>query len=315
MTTGQETAVTKPIWFESKRDMSFGLMLPMREGTMGGQTPTFEGLVTMAETAREAGFEVIWVPDHFTMGSGDELVGSWEAWTLMVALAARVPDVQVGPMVSCAGFRNPGVVAKMAEAIDEISGGRFIVGLGAGWNETEYTQFGFPFDHRASRFEDAIRIVHPLLREGEASHDGAFFQAHDAVNRPRGPRKTGPPLLIGSNGTRVLKTVARYADAWNSDWQSDPAKMSELIVAVDAACEEAGRSPATLIKTGMARFAMQAGAAGDMDAVCGTVEEMARRLVAMRGLGLKHFVCGLEPRTVASVERFGEVIAAYDAMA
>jgi alkanesulfonate monooxygenase SsuD/methylene tetrahydromethanopterin reductase-like flavin-dependent oxidoreductase (luciferase family) len=313
--TGQEAVETEPIWFESRREMSLGLMLPVREGSMGGETPSFEALVAMAETARRAGFEVIWFADHFTMGSGDDMAGAWEAWTMMAALAARVPDVQVGPMVSCTGFRNPGVIAKMAEAIDEISGGRFILGLGAGWNETEYKQFGFPFDHRASRFEDAIRIVQPLLREGKANHDGAYSQAHDAVNQPRGPRKTGAPLLIGSNGKRVLKTVARYADAWNSDWQGDPAKMRELIDAVDAACEEAGRSPATLEKTGMARFAMQDGTAGPMDAVTGNTQEMAARLAEMRDVGLKHFVCGLEPRTLDSVERFGAVIAVYDALA
>jgi alkanesulfonate monooxygenase SsuD/methylene tetrahydromethanopterin reductase-like flavin-dependent oxidoreductase (luciferase family) len=312
--TGQGAVVKEPIWFEARREMSLGLMLPVRERSMGGETPSFEDLVAMAGTAREAGFEVIWFADHFTMGAGDEMAGAWEAWTMMAALAARVPDVQIGPMVSCAGFRNPGVIAKMAEAIDEISGGRFIVGLGAGWNEVEYKQFGFPFDHRASRFEDAIRIVHPLLRDGQAQYDGTFSQANEAVNQPRGPRKNGAPLLIGSNGKRLLKTVARYADAWNSDWQSDPAKMRELIAQVDAACQEAGRSPSTIVKTGMARFAMRDGAAAEMDAITGTPEEMARRLVEMRCLGLKHFVCGLEPRTLSSVEQFGEVIAAYDSL-
>lgn len=312
--TGQETVVTEPIWFASRREMSLGLMLPVREGSMGGETPSFEDLVVMAEGARKAGFEAIWFADHFTMGDGDAMVGAWEAWTMMAALAARVPDVQVGPMVSCAGFRNPGVVAKMAEAIDEISGGRFILGLGAGWNEVEYRQFGFPFDHRASRFEDAIRIVHPLLRAGTSNHDGTYFKANDAVNRPRGPRSAGAPLLIGSNGKRLLATVARYADAWNSDWQSDPAEMRELIATVDAACTAAGRSPASLIKTGMARFAMQEGAAANLDAVAGTPEQMAAWLAEMRGLGLKHVVCGLEPRTLASVEQFRAVIAAYDAL-
>lgn len=311
--SGQDVMVQEPVWFESTREMSLGLMLPVREGSMGGETPSFEDLVVMCETARDVGFEVIWFADHFTMGDGDDMTGSWEAWTMMAALTARVPGVQVGPMVSCTGFRNPGVIAKMAEAIDEIGGGRFIVGLGAGWNETEYKQFGFPFDYRASRFEDAIRIVHPLLRDGRADHDGRFFRADGAVNAPRGPRPTGAPLLIGSNGKRVLKTVARYADAWNSDWQSDPEKTAGLIAAVDAACEEAGRDPSTMVKTGMARFAMEDGAAGEMDAVSGDADAMAQRLVEMRGLGLRHFVCGLEPRTLASVEQFGDVITKFDA--
>jgi alkanesulfonate monooxygenase SsuD/methylene tetrahydromethanopterin reductase-like flavin-dependent oxidoreductase (luciferase family) len=312
--TERETVVTEPVWFESTREMSLGLMLPVREGSMDGETPRFEDLLAMAMTARDAGFEALWFADHFTMGEGDDMAGVWECWTMMAAVAARVPGVQIGPLVSCAGFRNPGLVAKMAESIDEISNGRFILGFGAGWNATEYRQFGYPFDYRASRFEDAIQIIRPLLREGRADVQGRFFQANDAVNRPRGPRPAGAPLLIGSNGKRLLNTVARHADAWNSDWESDPAKMVELIAAVDAACDAVGRSPSTLVKTGMARFAMREGDTGDADAVTGSIDKMAERLVAFRNLGLRHFVCGLEPRSRSSVEQFGEVIMRFDAL-
>src|SRR5699024_3443660 len=146
-----------------------------------------------------------------------------------------VPGVQIGPLVSCTGFRNPGVIAKMTETMDEISGGRFILGLGAGWNEIEYRQFGFPFGYRATRFEVAIRIIHPLLRQGNVDYQGRFYQANEAINQPRGPRSSGAPLLIGSNGPRLLKTVARYADAWNSDWEADPGRIATLVANVDAA--------------------------------------------------------------------------------
>jgi alkanesulfonate monooxygenase SsuD/methylene tetrahydromethanopterin reductase-like flavin-dependent oxidoreductase (luciferase family) len=303
---------TTPVWFASSRQMSLGLMLPIREGSMGGETPRFDDLVSMAMAARDVGFEAIWFADHFTMGAEDEMAGVWEAWTMMAAVAARVPDVQIGPLVTCTGFRNPGVIAKMAEAMDEISGGRFILGIGAGWNELEYRQFGFPFDYRASRFEDAFQIVHSLLRDGQADYQGRFFQANNAVNIPRGPRTSGLPLLIGSNGDRLLKTVARYADAWNSDWEAGPEKMAKLIAKVDAACEAVGRDPASLVKTGSARFAMDDQDASRTDAVAGTVDEMAERLVAFQRLGLRHFVCGLEPRTLSEVEAFGDVITAFD---
>src|SRR5699024_4934802 len=143
---------TSPNWFESERPMSLGLMFPIREGAMGGETPRFEDFLEIATTARDIGFEAIWVPDHFTMMQDGKQAGVWECWTMMAAVAARVPDIQIGPLVSCAGFRNPGLIAKMTESMDEISGGRFILGLGAGWNEIEYRQFGFPFDYRASRF-------------------------------------------------------------------------------------------------------------------------------------------------------------------
>src|SRR5699024_8668910 len=136
-------------------------------------------MVEMAWVARDAGFEVIWFADHFSFESADsdEVRGVWECWTMMAAVAAQVPNVQIGSLVACTGFRNPGLIAKMTEAIDEISDGRCILGLGAGWHQPEYRQFGFPFDHRVSRFEDAIRIIHPLLREGKATYDGRFFQA------------------------------------------------------------------------------------------------------------------------------------------
>lgn len=313
MSEHPDWSTTTPIWFESDRPMSLGLMVPIREGAMGGETPRFEDFLAIATTARDVGFEAIWVPDHFTMVQDGELAGVWECWTMMAAVAARVPGIQIGPLVSCAGFRNPGLVAKMTETMDEISGGRFILGLGAGWNEVEYRQFGYPFDYRASRFEEAVRIIHPLLREGTADYQGRFFQANEAINRPRGPRETGAPILIGSNGKRVLKTVAQYADAWNSDWVDDPTRMAELIANVDAACEAAGRSPETIVKTGSARFAMTEDVPEQEGMVRGSVDEMVDRLATFRELGLRHFVCGIEPRTTSVIEAFGEVIAGLDA--
>jgi alkanesulfonate monooxygenase SsuD/methylene tetrahydromethanopterin reductase-like flavin-dependent oxidoreductase (luciferase family) len=307
-------STSSPVWFESHRRMSLGLMIPIREGSMGGVTPRFEDLVTMATVARDVGFEVIWFGDHFTMGEGEAMSGAWEAWTMMAAVAARVPDVQIGPLVSGAGFRNPGVIAKMTEAMDEISGGRFILGLGAGWNEVEYRQFGYPYDHRASRLEESIRIIRPLLRQGTADMQGRFWQANRAVNRPRGPRPGGAPLLIGTNGQRLLTSVARYADAWNSDWESDPTRMATLIRRVDEACDAICRPTESLVRTGSARFAMHESMAQRTDLVTGDVDEKAERLVAFRELGLRHLVCGLEPRTASTVAEFAEVIARFDAL-
>ncbi len=262
-----------PRWFESPRPMSLGLMIPIREGAMGGATPRFDDLVAMATTARDAGFEAVWFGDHVTMGQGGAMSGAWEAWTMMAGVAARVPDIHIGPLVSGAGFRNPGVIAKMAEAIDEVTGGRFILGLGAGWNEVEYRQLGIPFSYRATRLEEAVRIIQPLLRDGEATHEGRFWQARGAVNRPRSPHGMDIPILIGTNGERLLRTVAHSADAWNSDWEGDPERMRDLIARVDAACDAIGRPRDTLIKTGSARFAMNADAAKRPGLIAGTPDE------------------------------------------
>lgn len=311
--TSERTAET-PRWIASPREMSLGLMLPMREGSMGGATPSFDDLVEMTTAARDVGFEAVWFADHFTFMDDGEPTGAWEAFTMMAGVASRVDGIQLGSLVSCTGFRNPGVIAKMAEALDEISSGRFILGLGAGWNQPEYAQFGFPFDYRASRFEDAIRIVHPLLRDGAVDYQGRFYQANDAVNRPRGPRPGGPPILIGSNGDRLLGSVARYADAWNSDWQDNLDDIRGLLAKVDAACDAAGRPRDAIVRTGSSVFAMPGSDGSRAKTIGGDAQEMAAWLGELRRLGLRHVVCSLDPRTLQSVAAFGEVIKRFDAM-
>lgn len=294
--------IRTPVWFESARDMSLGLMLPVREGTMGGETPRFDDLVAMSKQARDVGFEALWFGDHLSYQQDGHTVGTWEAWTLMAAIANAVPEVQIGPLVTSTGYRNPGLIAKMTEMIDEISGGRFILGIGAGWAKPEYEQFGIPYSHRASRFEESIAIIHDLLRQGEASLDGEYWQAREAINEPRGPRSGGAPILVGSNGDRLVHSIARYADAWNSDWQQSPDDYPPLLAKLDAACEQIGRQPKSLIRTGSVRFTTDTSTDG-----------IQRYLNAVRELGLKHLVVGLEPRTIDAVSWFGEQIAIFDA--
>src|SRR4029078_8420997 len=149
----------------------------------------------------------------------------------------------------CTGFRNPGLVAKMTETIDDISGGLVILGLGGGVPQREYDGCGFPFEHRGSRFEEALAIIQPLLRGEHVDFEGEFFQARDAVNRPRGPRPTGAPILVASSGRRMLRIIARYADAWNTVWHGDPEAIVPEMAAVDEACRDVGRDPAALVLT------------------------------------------------------------------
>lgn len=292
---------TSPTWFDSSRPMSFGLMVPMREGAMGGETPRYADVLAMAESAQGIGFEALWFADHLSFQQDDETVGTWEAWTLMAAIANAVPDVQIGPLVTCVGFRNPGLIAKMTEMIDEVSGGRFILGMGAGWNKPEYDQFGFPFDYRASRFEESIEIVHGMLRNGESTLDGRFWQTKGAINQPRGPRTNGAPILVGSNGDRLVHSVAKYADAWNSDWQQSVEDYAPLLAKLDDACDKIGRPRESLIRTGSVRFTTDTSA-----------DDVQRYLHGARELGLKHLVIGLEPRTIDAVSWFGEQIARFD---
>lgn len=309
--------VTNPVWFESNRPMSLGLMLPIGEESHFGPTPRFSDMVEMATTARDVGFEAIWLADHFLFENAEDgdVRGVWECFTMMAGVAAAVPDVQIGSLVACTGFRNPALIAKLTESIDEISDGKFILGLGAGWHKPEYDAFGYPWDHRVSRFEEAMQIIQPMLREGSATLDGKFFQADNAVNRPRGPRAGGAPILVGSSGDRMLGIIARYADAWNTVWHSDPAKVAELMPKVDAACEKAGRDPSSLIRTAGGNFAMEGYMERRGNAVHGSAEDQAQRLHEFRELGLNHFVVGLDPCTPATISAFGAVVEQFDQLA
>ncbi len=310
------TAITNPVWFESSRPMSLGLMMPIGEASHFGPTPRFSDMLEMAQAAREAGFEALWFADHFLFEDAEDgsIRGVWEAFTMMAAVAAAVPDVQIGSLVACTGFRNPGLIAKTTETIDEISGGRFILGLGAGWHKPEYDAFGYPFDHRVSRFEEAMQIIQPLLREGSATLEGTYFQARNAKNQPRGPRAQGAPIMVGSSGDRMLGIIARYADAWNTVWHNDAAKVAELIPKVDAACEAAGRDPKSLIRTAGGNITVGDSLNRRPNAVSGSTEELAQHLDSFRQLGLSHFVVGLDACTPATITAFADVVRQFDSI-
>ena len=296
------------------RPLKVGVILPETERQMNGGSARWSDLREMAQLGEQIGADSLWITDHLIHRvPGEEPRGMWECWSLISALAAITERPEIGTLVLSTSFRNPALLAKMAEAIDEISDGRFILGLGAGWHLPEYEMFGFPFDHRVSRFEEALAIIHPLLRDGRADLDGTYFQARQAVNLPRGPRASGPPILVGSNGHRMLRLTARYADAWNAGWHKDPAAVVPLMVAVDEACREAEREPATLVRTAGANIALPGYLGRRPDPVTGGPEEIAATLRGFRDLGIQHFVCGLDPCTPASIEWFAQVIALLDA--
>jgi probable F420-dependent oxidoreductase len=209
--------------------------------------------VAMARQVEDLGFDSIWVGDHLLYRYADGSTrGPWEAWTLLAAMAASTSRVNLGPLVACLAFHNPAVLAKQADTLDEISGGRFVLGVGAGWNETEFRAFGIPFDHRIDRFEEAFTIVRTLLREGAIDFEGRFYRARDCELRPRGPTPGGPRLLLGSNGPRMLRIAAPHVDAWNS-WYADignsPAGIAPLRERVDEACRDTGRDPGAVERT------------------------------------------------------------------
>ncbi len=303
---------------ERKRPLKVGVQLPEVEREV-----RWPEVRQMARTAEQVGFDSLWVGDHLLYRRPLDVVGPWEAWSSLAALAEITSRVELGPLVACTSFHNPQMLAKKAATVDEISGGRLILGLGAGWNEPEYIAYGFPFDRRASRFEEAFTIIRSLLRDGHVDFDGQFYQARDCELVPRGPRPNGPPLMIGSSGERMLRFTAPHMDSWNAwhDWfGNSPAGLAGLTAAVDEAVTAAGRQPSDVERTVTVLIQLPGGtgrAAGGEIAkptppLRGTAEELARDIGAYADVGIAHVQLVLDPITVASIESFAPVLEVLD---
>jgi alkanesulfonate monooxygenase SsuD/methylene tetrahydromethanopterin reductase-like flavin-dependent oxidoreductase (luciferase family) len=218
--------------------------------------------------------------------------------------------------VACTSFRNPALLAKMADSLDEISNGRFILGLGAGWHEPEYRAFGFPFDHLASRFEEAINIILPLLHEGHVDFEGTYYQARNAVLRPRGPSKGKLPIMIGAGRPRMMELTARYADAWNTTgWTQGVDHIAKKYPTLLKACKKVGRDPATIEFTaavGVKLLAPGESKPKKAPELTGTPEEVAEMLRKFEDIGVTHLILALEPDGVTGVERLRRVVELLD---
>ena len=289
--------------------MKIGLMLPLAESETDGWTT----LRAMALAAEEHGLDSIWGADHLIFREDGETEGIHECWTILTAVAAITSRVEIGPMVLALPFRNPALTAKMAAELDEVSGGRFILGLGCGWHEPEFTGFDYPFDHRVSRFEEGLKIVAPLLRDGVVTFDGEYHRA-DTELRPRPTRDGGPPILIAGKQPRMLRLVAEHADQWNAAWFGHPDEADDLktrLANLRAALDEAGRDPATLeITAGIfVAFGNETDEEIPDRAIRGSVEEVADALAAYATLEVRHLIVHLWPRSADGVAQLGKAAA------
>lgn len=290
--------------------MKIGIILDTVEGSLEGRTPTFHDLRDVVQVAEQVGLDSVWLADHLIYRFPDQNESApWEALTMLSALAASSTRITLGTLVVCTSFRPPAMVAKMADAIDEISGGRFILGLGAGWHQPEYEAFGYPFDHLASRFDEALQIIVPLLREGHVDFQGQYYQVRNCVLRPRGPSSAGPRILIGAHRPRMLQLVAHYADEWNTAWHTDPAIVKERHKPLAQACAAIGRDPVTIeITVGTeVRLQPRKDDGAPDNAIAGTPEEIARRLQDFASVGTSHLIVALDTVTPASVEQLGRI--------
>ena len=289
--------------------MKIGLMLPLGESETDGWTT----LRAMALAAEEHGLDSVWGADHLIFRDDGEIEGIHECWTILTAVAAITTRVEIGPMVLALPFRNPALTAKMAAEIDEVSGGRFILGLGCGWHEPEFTAFDYPFDHRVSRFEEGLQIVAPLLRDGSVSFEGTYHRA-DAELRPRPQRDGGPPILIAGKQPRMLSLVAEHADQWNAAWYGNPDEADELrtrLTNLRTALDEAGRDPATLAITVGIFVAFGTDSDDEIPdrAIRGSVEDVATALAGYAKLDASHLIVHLWPRTPEAVAQLGAAAA------
>lgn len=300
--------------------MYVGLMIFLANTRDTNEKRSYDSIRAAAQQAEADGFDSLWFPDHVLYrNAGEPTRGIWECWTMLAAVAEATKRVELGPLVLNNSLRNPGLLAKMATALDEVSHGRLVLGIGAGWNEPEYLALGLPYDHRVARFEEALQILRPMLRTGHVDFAGRFYEARNAVDLPRGPRSDGPPLMIGceKGSPRMLALTARYADLWNTGYMGRPETMVGAIDAIRTACVNVGRDPATLGITALIGvwFAdLQEKKPGFFpDPLGGTPREIAAALRGYAELGVEHVMFQVEPYTGESRRRLTEALQLYRA--
>lgn len=297
--------------------MKFGLMLPLGEDDVAGRPASFQELRAMALAAEEGGLDSIWGADHVLFRDRQgEVRGIHECWTVLTAVAAITRRVEIGPLVLATPFRNPAMTAKMAATLDEVSGGRLILGLGCGWHDPEFEAFGIDFDYPVGRFEEALSVILPLLRQGRAEFDGRWYRARAAMLRPP-PRPGGPPVLIAGKRPRMMRLVAKHADLWNAAWYGPPHAADELrqrLARLRAACAEVGRDPASLTLTAgvfvsFPALPTDAGEPPPEEAMRGDPQAVGRMLAGYAEIGIDHLIAHVWPRTAEAVAELGRAAA------
>ena len=272
--------------------------------------------VALARAAEAVGFDSIWLGDHLLYrDDGREERGPWDAWSLLSALAAVTYRVRLGPLVACTGFASAGLLARKAAAVQEISGGRLVLGLGAGWNGTEFRAFGVPFDRRASRFVESFDVIRRLLAGDRVTLDGTFEQLDDAVLLPR--PAVPVPLMVGSTGERVLRAALPHVDAWNIwfDWYGNtPQGFAAENDRVSRLVGEAGRQPGEVTRSATVFVTVGDGPrdrphTAAVPALRGTPDRIAHGLQTFAEAGLEEAIIVVSPITEQAIRTLGHALA------
>jgi alkanesulfonate monooxygenase SsuD/methylene tetrahydromethanopterin reductase-like flavin-dependent oxidoreductase (luciferase family) len=300
------------------RSLEIGLVLPLEEWWTDGATPRWTEIRDLAVRAEQIGFDTVWIPDELLWRSpGSAPRGWWECVAMAGAVAAVTSRIKVGTWILSALHRNPGITAKVVETLDEIGGGRFVLGLGSGHSGRQGHAFGLPEDHVFSRFEEALEIIVPLLRTGHADFEGKFHAARDLEQRPVGPRPGRIPIMIGAKGPRMLGVAARYADIWSwyVEERSDLEEFGPKLAAFEKACVEIGRDPTTVGKSAgiLVEPTAFTGAAEVLAVpIRGSAEDIAEAFRAFHAGGFTHLELLLWPRTLEALEAMVPVLQILD---
>ena len=287
---------------------------------VGVQLPEVERFVPwpeyldLARRAEAAGFDSVWVGDHLVYDLPDGSTrGPYEAWTTLAAVAAVTERVEIGPLVASTSFHAPAMLAKQAATVDAISGGRLVLGLGAGWNRREYDAFGFAYDRRVSRFEEALAIIVPLLREGRTTFHGTFYDVDDCVLDPPPARAGGPPIMLGSTSPRMLGIGLPVVDSWNVWWSlydNAVERFAQVRAEVDAAVPQ-GRSvdatAAVLVTLPGGRGRLM-GEGYDAQVTTVTPHDLVDHVHGLATAGATHLQLVLDPITAESIDVVAQVL-------
>lgn len=291
--------------------MKIGIIIPLGDDPETGKPSPYTDIRARAVAAEAAGLDSVWVYDHLLYRFPEKPAsGVWECFTIWTGLAEATNRVELGALVVCTAFRNPAVVAKTAVTLDALSGGRIILGLGAGWHKPEFDAFDLQFERRVDQFEEAIKIITPLVRDGAVDFHGEFYSAPDCEMLPRPERPI--PVLIASKGPRMLRLTAEYADQWNLAWFGQPSAFLPKRDELHAALGEAGRPIDEMALTAGINVNFpdlkDLGETGnDPDRwIKGSVDDVTEALRGYAEAGVDHVITMLQPLTDESIARLAE---------
>ena len=282
---------------------------------VGVQLPEVERVVrrdelaAIARAAEETGFDSVWVGDHLLYRGGARAErGPWDCWSTLAWLAGITERVAIGPLVACTAFHPPGILARQAAAVDELSGGRLVAAFGAGWNQDEFRAFGLPFDHHVTRFEEAFTIIRKLLAGERVDFEGRFHTVREAVLLP--PPARVPKLMIGANAPRMLSIALPHVDAWNTwftHYGNTPEGFAEHNAGISAAAERAGRDPSRIERSACVLVEIEAAGERPRDVEAVPAAALRDHLRALGEAGADEAILVLDPITEASVRAVASI--------